>query len=175
MVGPRRLPWLGGLLWATSIFVTSSGVVTTDQLAHTVSTVAGGRVSETGFEAFWGIAWWLFVKGWHATEFGILFALLRRAFGSVSRWPAILAVSYAFFDEAHQLFVPGRGSRLSDVCIDCLGILAAWLILERHRFPSRWLLATYFLAIAGAIFLLSIIPFGLMTLPGANTVFRGAP
>ena len=86
-----------------------------------------------------------------------------------------MAASYAFLDEAHQLFVPGRGSRLSDVCIDCFGILAAWLILERSRFSSRTQIALMFVAIGVAIFVLSIYPFGLVTLPGGRHSGLPAP
>lgn len=33
----------------------------------------------------------------------------------------VLSVCYAATDEIHQLFVPGRAGRLSDVCIDTVG------------------------------------------------------
>ena len=32
-----------------------------------------------------------------------------------------LCITYAISDEAHQLFVPGRGARLKDVLIDSFG------------------------------------------------------
>ena len=39
-----------------------------------------------------------------------------------------VAVLYAATDEIHQLFVPGRAGRFSDVCIDTLGAVI-WLLL----------------------------------------------
>jgi len=177
VVGKRWL-WVGAALWATSIFITSCGLVTTKQLSHAVSTVAGGHISESGFLQFWGVVWWVFVKGWHATEFGILFLLIRRAIPRSLNWSAGLAASYAFLDEAHQLFVPYRGCRLSDVCIDCLGILAAWVLAEwvanrkgrqvvpklKSLFSHPWLLTGLTVGWIALVFVLSIFPFGLVTL-----------
>ena len=37
----------------------------------------------------------------------------------------IISVLYGFSDEFHQIFVPGRVSSLSDVFLDCFGILIA--------------------------------------------------
>jgi VanZ family protein len=40
----------------------------------------------------------------------------------------IFAIFYAFSDEYHQSFIPGREASLRDVAIDSLGVfLAAWL------------------------------------------------
>ncbi len=36
-------------------------------------------------------------------------------------WALLLCVLYALSDEFHQLFVPGRAGRISDVCIDSAG------------------------------------------------------
>lgn len=44
-----------------------------------------------------------------------------------------LWVSYglalAVFDECHQLFVPGRGGQLSDVCVDFMGVLLGYVTI----------------------------------------------
>lgn len=161
-------------LWAASIFATSSGVVTTGQLSHAVSTVAGGRISESGFIHFWGVVWWIFVKGWHATEFAILYLLARKALANSPKWAFPLVSLAAFLDETHQLFVPSRGSRLSDVLIDCLGVLGAWVLVERGRFrvgkavslpfERKWFLPTVAIVLLTFIFVLSIYPFGLVSL-----------
>lgn len=42
----------------------------------------------------------------------------RTAYGSL-----VLSVCYAATDEIHQLFVPGRAGRFSDVCIDTAGAI----------------------------------------------------
>ncbi|MBR2834984.1 MAG: VanZ family protein [Coriobacteriales bacterium] len=40
----------------------------------------------------------------------------------------LLATLYAATDEFHQLFVPGRGGLITDVCIDSAGVLTGVLI-----------------------------------------------
>lgn len=66
----------------------------------------------------------------HFTEFGLLGALLRWLFGMLHRKPVrylgiplLAGVCAAIIDEGIQLFVPGRGSRLTDIGIDALGVL----------------------------------------------------
>ena len=173
----RNWLWVGAAFWASSIFATSCGLVTTTQLSHAVSAVAGGHVSESGVLKFWGVFWWIFVKGWHATEFGILFTLIRKAIPSIA-WSAGLAIAYAFADEFHQLFVPYRGCRLSDVCIDTLGVIGAFALGEWFKFrrgqdystqltaifSRKWLVPFAALAWIALVFTLSIVPFGLVTL-----------
>lgn len=79
-------------------------------------------------------------KGAHMTEYAILAILLYIWLG---RWQmqhiktaclaAVLAVVYACSDEFHQLFVPGRAGRVSDVLIDSAGAvlgLALFLIMR---------------------------------------------
>ena len=67
-------------------------------------------------------------KAAHMTEFGILSVLI---FIWIGQWEMNLlrrgltasgaAAVYAATDEIHQLFVPGRAGRFSDVCIDSAG------------------------------------------------------
>lgn len=47
---------------------------------------------------------------------------------------ALLAGSYAAFDEWHQSFVPGRSASMGDVLLNCVGIA---LLLALHRLVSR--------------------------------------
>lgn len=67
-------------------------------------------------------------KGAHMGEYALLafFLCLHLRYYSVSRKQLVLlalgiTAGYAAFDEFHQLFVPGRAGRLSDVLIDSLG------------------------------------------------------
>lgn len=117
--------------WALLIFLTSCTVVNSRQLTKAVVTTGAGLVKERGFDSFWRQWWWLFVKGWHATEFAILCALLIRAFRS-SRWGILLAGACAFLyacsDEWHQTFIPNRGGKWTDVAIDCIGIAVVMLV-----------------------------------------------
>lgn len=67
-----------------------------------------------------------------------------RFFFGISRFPAIrqivlpalfITTGYAATDEFHQLFVPGRAGRLTDVCIDSIGGIGGiifYLILRRY-------------------------------------------
>lgn len=75
-------------------------------------------------------------KAAHMTEYAIL-GLLSFACcvgykkrGRGSYLPALgISAAYAATDEIHQLFVPGRAGRLSDVCIDTAGAALALLLL----------------------------------------------
>ncbi len=41
------------------------------------------------------------------------------------RMAVLISVSYSFFDEAYQYFVPGRYMSITDIFLDFLGILSA--------------------------------------------------
>lgn len=81
----------------------------------------------------------IFRKIAHMAEYGILTVLLFRAYfksngftikRSIS-FAIIFALTYAFTDEYHQLFVFGREGSLADVFIDSLGVFfAAFLIYK---------------------------------------------
>jgi len=78
----------------------------------------------------------IFKKSAHMIEFAILTFLLSRAFKFKKLdLSFLLALSYAFTDEIHQLFVPGRGGKLSDVLIDFAGIIIATQLISRHFKP----------------------------------------
>lgn len=78
----------------------------------------------------------------HILEYGFLTFLLFRAYlknngftikKSIS-FAIIFALTYAFTDEYHQLFVFGRGGNLKDVFIDSLGIFfIAFLIYRKVK------------------------------------------
>ncbi|HMS56042.1 MAG TPA: VanZ family protein [Fimbriimonadaceae bacterium] len=149
----------GGLIWASS-----KTVITVDQLANAVCSVV--PIHKDTFKQVWEQVWWLFVKGWHATEFGILVWLLSWVLGRF-RWglefASGIAVGFAFLDEWHQTSVASRGGRLSDVAIDCIGILTAALLItgrRKQKLLSRRSLLLGGLLILGAIGLLSLHPFG---------------
>ena len=79
----------------------------------------------------------IFKKSAHMIEFALLFAWVVRATkGKISWFSFSLPLFWAFLDETHQLFVPGRGGRLTDVLIDSLGIvLAYYLIFHWKKWP----------------------------------------
>lgn len=120
------------LLLILAIFVSSSTVITSRQWVMTLASWWPGGLTEAQFAAFWHQWWWLFVKGWHAAEFGMLFVICRHCLKpKPDWWSAILAGLLAAGDEIHQLWVPQRGGLVSDWCIDCLGILLAWRVAAR--------------------------------------------
>jgi hypothetical protein len=141
-----------------------------------VSKVAGGEITPSGFLLFWGAVWWLIVKGWHALEFAILFTLIKKSMPKAPVWLWMsLAILAATLDEIHQVFVPARGGRVSDICIDTIGILLAWCYGEwRVRkdrtttpalewiFQRRWLCWLLVAVTIILIFVLSFCPFGTM-------------
>jgi VanZ family protein len=84
-----------------------------------------------------------FSKTAHFVVYAILFWCWWWSFGKVEqktgrilayKWWLIpvLCILFAFGDEAHQYFVPGRTARLHDVWLDSLGVLAAWLKSYRY-------------------------------------------
>lgn len=71
-------------------------------------------------------------KGAHVFEYLVLSLLSYNAFrltyprerrGFLVLLSVTLSLLYAFSDETHQLFVPGREGKLSDVGIDAVGIV----------------------------------------------------
>jgi len=74
----------------------------------------------------------IFKKTAHVIEYTVLFLLWFRALGNKNPFQAIVfSIVYAFTDEIHQLFIPGRTGRLRDVGIDSIGmIIFAFLIVK---------------------------------------------
>jgi len=103
--------WLPVVVWAAVIFALSS-------ILHLGS----------------GLGSWDHVlrKLAHATEYGILGALLLRALGRPVP-AALAAVGYAASDELHQHFVSGRHASPLDVAIDAAGVLVGIAIYLRTR------------------------------------------
>lgn len=137
MVLLRNLAGVLAIVWMCVIFAFSaqskeeSGAVSesfTYQIVSSTSTffhldLSDERVKEIA-DAIEGFV----RKAAHMTEFGILSVLL---FIWIGQWEMGLlrrgltasgaAAVYAATDEIHQLFVPGRSGRFSDVCIDSAG------------------------------------------------------
>jgi len=146
MSGKSRRGWTIALLlgWAGAIYATSSTVMAQRRLFGIAGSVLGPENLDR-FKVFWGVSWIVIVKGWHATEFAILTALLIWALNA--RWPsaqqrnvliaAAGALLFAVSDEFHQTFVPTRGGTIWDVLIDALGIgLMTLFGLRRARLEN---------------------------------------
>ena len=138
----RSIMALVCLLWALSIVVTSSTVITPQAFFDWFREhVFDNEDAFDRFKICWGVSWLFIVKGWHVTEFAILAALatwtIDRYRGQRSRanivWASILCFAYAISDEWHQSFVPLRNGVWTDVVIDTVGILISGAVLSRGR------------------------------------------
>ena len=73
----------------------------------------------------------------HIMEYGVLASVAYFAFRRFS-WAFVFSVLYAASDEIHQIFVPGRGPRVTDVLIDSFGaILALSLICLFKKYNEK--------------------------------------
>lgn len=86
-------------------------------------------------------AWdFVFKKTAHVFVYFVLFLLIHRAMHSLhikniiqaSFVALFFSILYAFSDEFHQSFVPGRTSTIRDLLYDSLGISIAWLHLHNY-------------------------------------------
>lgn len=74
----------------------------------------------------------IFKKTAHVMEYTVLFVLWFRALGNKNPTQAIIfSLIYAFTDEMHQLFIPGRTGRLRDVAIDSIGMIVPALLIVK--------------------------------------------
>jgi len=117
--------WLPVFLWSALIFWLSS-----------IPGLESGLEGKTDFALR---------KAAHLAEYGILAILWLRALtaGGLSRRRAFLfsilfCAAFAISDEIHQLYVPGREGRISDVLIDVVGVILGvciylWVQKTRRR------------------------------------------
>ncbi len=135
----QKRRWLvaAPVLLLVVITLSSSTVILPRAFVKGVTQTVPVGLTEEGFAKFWFDWWWLFVKGWHAIEFGLLFLLIRWALPKPrSIWIAAITFLLAIGDELHQATVPLRGARLSDLVIDAIGIAAAWRLDSWRNQPS---------------------------------------
>jgi len=85
-------------------------------------------------------------KAAHFTEYGILSALLYRAFrgGRSSIWragwalsTALVLAAWALLDEYHQTFTATRGGSIQDSAIDFAGGLTALLLIRLYAMMKK--------------------------------------
>lgn len=127
------------------IGIMSSGVIFDGEFTQVVGSWLPIENGVERFRAFWEVWWWVFVKGFHVLEFVLLTWLLhsgihkalKQPFEKSLRLAIAAAVIFAFFDEYHQFYIPGRGARITDFLTDCLGIAitSLWLQLKAFK-PS---------------------------------------
>jgi hypothetical protein len=139
------VPWgwlVVAVAWTGFIAATSSAVILPhDFFAWIASHVFRDEASFRAFAGFWCFSWFAIVKGWHAVEFAVLFAItlviLDRLTGARTQRNVALALAcsllFALSDEYNQTFVPGRGGTWTDIAIDRLGASLADQFAWRRR------------------------------------------
>jgi hypothetical protein len=140
---PRRsLAILLAVAWCAFIAATSSTVILPhDFFAWIAKNLLTEATNYRRFVIFWGFSWFAIVKGWHAAEFAILFALSLAVVDQIARSRSrrnvvislVICLLFAISDEYHQTYVPRRGGTWTDVAIDALGAILASLIPWRRR------------------------------------------
>ena len=128
-------------LWLTLIFTTSCFVIPFHVFIHSVQGLSGDDRFKVWFGQFWLVSWFVIVKGWHATEYGILVFLCEKTLRNLTKLRRFhrigialaFAILFAATDEWHQTFVPGRDGCVRDVLIDSLGAFAVTIALWLHK------------------------------------------
>ncbi|SDM24198.1 VanZ like family protein [Sediminibacillus halophilus] len=79
-------------------------------------------------------------EAFHFIEFAILYLLLAAAlivnkrYSSLTDLAAMSAtIIYAFIDEIHQFYVPGRSFSQLDLVKDMVGVITAWILMESYQ------------------------------------------
>jgi VanZ family protein len=132
--------WLPPLLWTALIFSASNDRFSSGHsapwLVMLIDAIVGHSLTPSQFEAI-HIA---VRKAAHLTEYGILGALLFRAFraergGWNPRWALaaiLIAAAVGALDEWHQVFVPSRTASPLDVLFDAAGAVLAQVLFFRR-------------------------------------------
>ncbi len=85
-------------------------------------------------------------KAAHMAEYAILFLLSYLAMVKISKsenriynklTAALISLLYACTDEMHQLLVPGRSGKMTDVAIDMIGVILVLLCMKLAENP-KW-------------------------------------
>lgn len=115
--------WVPPLLWMALIFYLSAQ----PDLPSAPGPWLDRVVKKMGHAAAYGVLAWLYLRALRGSVRG-QHVLRLLCWG--------LAVAYGLSDELHQVYVPGRTGRLSDVAIDAAGaggaILLDWWLAHRR-------------------------------------------
>jgi len=134
------------LLWMAFIFPLGNKALGSSRIFEIFADVFKWLAPRASAHAL-GVAYIIFRKSLHFIEYGILAALLYRAFrgGRGPRWSkragfpaAAVAIGYGFLDEFLQSFEPNRWGSPFDWAVDTAGILAftavlAWIGSKRDK------------------------------------------
>jgi VanZ family protein len=115
--------WFPVIAWVTVLFILSTSYFSAINTAYIIEPIIRWFLPSAP-SATVSVLHALVRKAAHFTNYGILFWLLIRGPMHGRPYTALmLCVGYAFLDEAHQIFAPGRGPSLYDVALDSTGAL----------------------------------------------------
>ena len=135
------------VVWLLTIFISSCFFIERGAFIRFVSTYLPAGLVRSEWAGMWLGAGLFIVKGYHASEYFVLFALTFFTLERIRPWPIrkilltsfVFALLFAASDEWHQTFVDGRGGTVVDVGIDSIGIVLAsvtFAIKRRARRPD---------------------------------------
>jgi len=138
------LSWGAVVAWMIMIFMFSAQPATssnqlslgvTEAVLNIISSLFDIGTESIPNNSFLGLLNHVVRKFAHGTVYAVLYLLVVNAFkrsGVKGKkryiFSFIYCAAYACTDELHQLFVPGRGCRLTDVFIDCMGAAIGLII-----------------------------------------------
>ncbi|HVC45286.1 MAG TPA: VanZ family protein [Candidatus Binataceae bacterium] len=115
--------WIPAVAWAVVLFVLSTTIFSAANTSLIIVPVLRFVLPNASIATI-SLMHGLIRKSAHFTNYGILFWLLIRGPMIGRPYTALaLCVAYAFLDEGHQIFVPGRTPSLYDVTLDSSGAL----------------------------------------------------
>jgi VanZ family protein len=121
--GPQFVRWLPVAGWLLFIFTMSTSSFSALNTSRFIGPMLHWLFPLASIETI-NVLHALVRKGAHFFEYTVLFWLLLR--GPMAGRPYLalsVCVVYAFLDEGHQIFVPGRTPSLWDVALDSTGAL----------------------------------------------------
>lgn len=83
----------------------------------------------------------IFKKTAHLVEYALLYFLAFRAFSQPNQFQKafIFGLFYAFTDEIHQMFTPGRTAKVRDILIfDTLGLIIGFFAIQKIKLVNLW-------------------------------------
>ncbi|WP_446898216.1 VanZ family protein [Clostridium sp. LBM24168] len=139
----KNIRWLLVILWIIIIFIFSNqpGNVSDEKSKFVVGLFNAIGVNLNNL--FGNMANFAIRKISHFMEYLILYILLLNALYEKSKVKRALLISiiivflYACLDEVHQLFIPGRSSRIRDIIIDTAGGFAGLLTSFYYLYKKR--------------------------------------
>ena len=123
-VGERYLKlWLPTMIWLSALFVLSTSLGSAANTSKVIIPILRFLLPGASWATIF-LLHGLIRKAAHFTNYCILFwILIQGPMAGRPYFALMLCVCYAFFDEGHQILVPGRTPSLYDVALDSSGAL----------------------------------------------------